>query len=258
MALNVVNSSFSDLLGPLIHPPQNAPVGFVLLTKYLTVVFFENELTLRLLPFISGILSIFLFVSICKKLLNQKGLLIALLFFSISELLIQYSSEFKQYSSDVFFSLLLLYMALKIDKKAAGTNKVISILMLGFIGMITLFFSYPATVILCVTGCYLIYNLYKSDQKRLMFLVIITSSVWFCAFLVIYKLFISDSPALDKGAYDFWKGGFLAFPPSSPKDVRQYFEIIKEVFGENPLKLFYPGLIFFGFISGFVSCCFRS
>jgi hypothetical protein len=250
LALNVVNSSFSDLLGPLMNPPQFAPVGFVLLTKCLTGVFFENELTLRLVPLISGILSIFLFFSICKKILDQKSLLIALLFFSISELLIQYSSEFKQYSSDVFFSLLLLYMALRIDEEAAGTNKVISILILGFIGMISLFFSYPITLILCVTGCYLIYNLYESGQKRQMFLVIITSSVWFCAFLVIYKLFVIDSPAFDKGLHDFWQGGFLAFPPSSTKDVRQYFEIVKEVFGDNPLKFFYPGLIFFGFISG--------
>ncbi len=156
LALNIVNSSFFDLLGPLINPPQFAPVGFVLSTKFLTVVFFENELTLRLIPLISAILSIFLFFSICKKLLDQKSLLIAVSFFSISEYLIQYSSEFKQYSSDVFFSLLLVYMALKIDEEADGSSKLMSILTLGFIGMISLFFSFPAALILCATGCYLI------------------------------------------------------------------------------------------------------
>lgn len=253
LALNIVNSSFFDLLGPLINPPQFAPVGFVLSTKFLTVVFFENELTLRLIPLISAILSIFLFFSICKKLLDQKSLLIAVSFFSISEYLIQYSSEFKQYSSDVFFSLLLVYMALKIDEEADGSSKLMSILTLGFIGMISLFFSFPAALILCATGCYLIYNLYKSGQNKFIFLVITAATVWFCAFLVNYKLFVIDSPAFDKGVHDFWQGGFLAFPPSSAKDIRQYFEIVKEVFGDNPLKLFYPGLIFFGFISGCMS-----
>lgn len=253
LALNVVNSSFTDLLAPLMNPPQFAPVGFVLFTKLLTVVFFEDEPTLRLIPLISGILSIFLFFSICKKLLDQKSLLIAVLFFSISEYLIQYSAEFKQYSSDVFISLLLVYMTIKMIEKEDGSNKLISILTLALIGIISLFFSYPAALVLCPASCYLIYNLYESAQKRLLFLVIITSSVWFCAFLATYKLFVIDSPAFDKGLHDFWQRGFLAFPPSSTKDIRQYFEIVKEVFGDNPLKLFYPGLIFFCFISGCMS-----
>jgi 4-amino-4-deoxy-L-arabinose transferase-like glycosyltransferase len=240
-------------LGPLLNPPQFAPVGFVLLSKVLTLAFPENELTLRLIPLISGILSVFLFVMICKKLLDQKSLLLAALLFSISEYLIQYSAEFKQYSSDVFLTLLLVYMVLRIEEEGYGSNKIISILTFALIGIISLFFSYPVILILCTAGCYLIYSLFKAGQKKLVFIITTVSVVWLCTFLLNYKLFVIDSPAFDEGLRDFWQGGFLAFPPFSAKDIRQYFEIVKEVFGNNPLKLFYPGLIFFGFLYGCMS-----
>ena len=250
LALNIVHSSFSDLFGPLLNPPQIAPVGFVLSTKLLTDVFFENELTLRLIPLVSGILSIFLFFSICKKLFDQKPLFFAVTLFSISECLIQYSAEFKQYSSDVFFSLLLIHMVLKTGEEERESIHILSLSLLIFIGFISLFFSHPSAFILCIIVFYLIFSLYKSFDTKSMVLVITAAITWSIGFFLNYLFFVLNSPAINKGLYDFWQTGFLTFPPLSAAALRQYFQMVNEIFGDNPLKLFYPGLFFFGFIAG--------
>jgi uncharacterized membrane protein len=250
LALNIVDSSFVDLMGPLLNPPQFAPIGFVLSTKLLTQIFFENEFTLRLLPLTSGIIAIFIFYAICKRILDYKSMLMAVSFFSISEYLIHYSAEFKQYSSDVFFSLLLVYLVLKTSEETKPLKKYVYILSLGFLGILSIFFSYPAAIILFVTGCYLAYIYLKARENNLLLTVAILSLFWFLAFLFNYMYFIMGSPVFIHGIHDFWRSGFLPFPPASAADIVQYLNIVNEVFGQNPLKLFYPGLIFFCFISG--------
>ena len=105
----VTNRSLFDL-NVLIYD-QFAPIFFVISTQiflYFSTLIDFNEINLiiRLIPLISSIGSIFLFHKICKIFFCNKVILLGIFIFSTSPNLIYYSQEFKQYSLDVFSSIL--------------------------------------------------------------------------------------------------------------------------------------------------------
>src|SRR3989339_1408501 len=106
LALNITNRSFPELLKPLDYT-QVAPVGFLMITKLMVQTFGNNEYIFRMFPFVCGIISIFLFFRVAKYFLTKEAVIIALGLFALSGHLIQYSGEFKQYSSDVAIALFL-------------------------------------------------------------------------------------------------------------------------------------------------------
>ena len=95
---------------------QAAPPIFKLISLFNIHLLGNNEYALRLFPLICGILAIPLFWLIVKQIFNSKIAQTATItLFSINYLLIYYSSEFKQYSSDVLCALILIYTALKLN-----------------------------------------------------------------------------------------------------------------------------------------------
>src|SRR6185503_5885584 len=71
----------------------------------------NHELTLRLLPLLAGCASLPLFALLLRQGLGKTGTFTALALFAASAPLVYYASEVKQYSSDVFIALLLLWLA---------------------------------------------------------------------------------------------------------------------------------------------------
>src|SRR5262245_53790721 len=109
LAFNLVTRGFSGLTQPLDYH-QGAPIGFLFIEKLSIFALGNNEYTMRLFPLISGIFAIYLLYIIAKTHIGLSGLF-ALLAFSVGSNLIYYSSELKQYSSDVMIALLLVYLA---------------------------------------------------------------------------------------------------------------------------------------------------
>jgi len=105
LTLNIISRSFLELLQPLDYR-QGAPIGFLFLEKLAVQLFGNSEYVLRLFPFLCGIISLFLFYKVATHYINIKAVLIALGLFAISGWLVYYSSEVKQYSSDVAIVLL--------------------------------------------------------------------------------------------------------------------------------------------------------
>ena len=87
---------FTGLIHPLAYN-QGASLGFLMLGV--------NEYALRLIPLLAGIGSLFLFFAVAKRCLRPEGALAALALFAACDSLICYSSEVKQYSTDVFVCL---------------------------------------------------------------------------------------------------------------------------------------------------------
>lgn len=107
LALNVMNKSFGGLFGKLDFN-QLCPWLFLFETKIITNFFGISERIFRLLPFLTSILSIFLFYPYCKYFIkNRTFCLLAMFFFAINTNLIYYSAEFKPYSFDVFATICL-------------------------------------------------------------------------------------------------------------------------------------------------------
>src|SRR5262249_5492721 len=112
IALNVVHKSYLQLLHQLDYD-QSAPVGFLWLEKLAVQIFGNSEQALRLFPLLVSLLSLVLFSQIATKLLSKRGVIISLILFVFCESLTYYASEVKQYSFDVFASLLIIYFYLK-------------------------------------------------------------------------------------------------------------------------------------------------
>lgn len=125
LAFNVCNKSYKELFGGL-DILQASPVGFTIIVKYLLNLVnpqtdFFRDFTLRVIPFISGILVMPLFYYLVKLIFkdDKKAILISLFFLLLNPCAVAYSAQFKQYSTELLCSILLFicfYKLLTLDK----------------------------------------------------------------------------------------------------------------------------------------------
>src|SRR5574344_42081 len=71
LSLSIVDRTFGGIFLPL-EQSQKAPIGFMLISKLVTSILGIKEFSLRLLPFLSGIVSILIFYLFSKKILYSK------------------------------------------------------------------------------------------------------------------------------------------------------------------------------------------
>lgn len=110
----VANALMQSDLKELISSSFHAPLFFVF-TIHLIITFFgNNEFFLRLLPCLFGIGTLIVFYLIIKKHTCKPAALISLLLLSFSYNAVHYSQELKQYSSAMFFAILLIYLCERI------------------------------------------------------------------------------------------------------------------------------------------------
>ncbi len=207
LALNLVQRTFGGLTRPLDYD-QGAPIGFLFIEKSLMIVLGNRDYILRLFPLFAGLVSVYLMYRIAREHFGA-GSWFALLLFAISWPLIYYSSELKQYSSDVMFSLLLIYLALRCLGESARLK---DYLLLGAAGFVSIWISHPSAFILAGIGLVLFLEklIRKIDRQLLWTLGV--GLVWAAGFgatyLVSLRYLISD-PSLE----NYWRNGFMPWPP---------------------------------------------
>ena len=113
LALNVLEHSYSGLFKGLDYL-QVAPPMFLVMSKILII---DNlrDFTLRLIPLVSGIAAIplfYKFVSMLSK--NRVVITVSTFLFSFNMTAILYCAQFKQYSLELFTSVLLLIIFYKL------------------------------------------------------------------------------------------------------------------------------------------------
>ena len=163
LAMNIIHRNILGYFHGLEHS-QVTPIGFVMLTKLISLVFGTKELTLRGIPYICGILSIPTFYYFSKMFLHKKwSIILVNVLFAINLQLIYYSQEFKQYSSDIFIFMLLFIIAVNAIIYDYSYKKVFLFSM--FLAGISLC-SFPS---LFIIGAYTLYNLYIkfSEDKNI-------------------------------------------------------------------------------------------
>ncbi len=120
LAFNVCNKSYKELFGGL-DLLQASPVGFTMIVKLLLDIFnlqsdYARDFVLRIVPFISGVLVVPVFYYLVKLVFkdNKQAILVSLFFFVLNPCAIIYSAQFKQYSTELFFSVLMLTVFYKL------------------------------------------------------------------------------------------------------------------------------------------------
>ncbi len=248
-AIDIISRSFSDLINPSPDWSSKYPYGFLIIEKLATQIFGNSEYALRLFPFISGIVSLFLFFKVAAHYLSPKALLIALGLFAILDPLIYYSSELKPYSSDLTFALLVFVLAIYIQSRNLNLPRIV---LFGVSGAVIVWFSYPSLFVLAGVGLSLaMYSLGSKEWKRLWGLLTIYA-MWALSFITCYFIYIRNLQAnFDMSVEDLLilERSFVPFPPKSLNDLRWIMDNFFEVFS-NPVGLTFTGIAAFVFLCG--------
>jgi Dolichyl-phosphate-mannose-protein mannosyltransferase len=168
LALNILSRNFFELTEPL-SGSQAAPILFLWLMKATTLIAdTSSELSLRLVPFLSGVAALIGFYFCCEKILSRQGALIAVALFAFSPGLITFSAEAKQYSTDVFVSVVVTYLGFRLIS-GPSLNMVLASI---FIPAVLIWLSYPIVLIpIIITVAASATKIYPFADRLILFLV---------------------------------------------------------------------------------------
>ena len=110
LAENVCRRSLMKLTASRLDWNQSAPVLYLHLVKLLTLVFGNSEIVLRLLSFISYILSLSLLYFLLLKAVRTEWALIGVAVLSGMQRYLYYANEFKQYMTEAVCVLAVLWL----------------------------------------------------------------------------------------------------------------------------------------------------
>ncbi|ACU04182.1 glycosyltransferase family 39 protein [Pedobacter heparinus] len=221
---------YLDLAAGTLDYGQKAPIGFLWAVKFITNIFGYSEISFRIIPFISGIVSVLLFIKVCRYFLKPEAQLLAVVIFSFAPAMIYHSTEIKQYATECLATLLALYLftiyANKTDYK--------SMLLWAAFGAVLLWFSYSVIFILTGMAMAIIINhLLKKNHKSLL-INTLPFVTWMISFLINYVFFTYKQKESEWVVY--WFKAYDYFMPFPPVDLQGF-----KWFGRNLLSMLdYP------------------
>lgn len=248
LGLNILNKDFGELFLPLDNI-QVAPILYLLIVKMFSEFHvLGTDYSLRLFSLFSFITAALVFYKITLKLFIDKySNLFAICLFLFCPVVIYYSSELKQYSSDIAVACISIYLALRVYNNQIRNNFITLLLF----GILSIFLSNIAPIILFITYAYILITNFSSIKEciKLHFLLLLT---WSVTFIISYICFIHNHPSRS-GQIEEWSyyKGFM--PLSLDMNLFSFLAdkiklISNSLFGSS----LYSFLIFIGLsISGF-------
>jgi hypothetical protein len=211
LAVNLVNRSFGELTR-LLDYHQAAPIGFLFIEKLSIVIFGNHDFIMRIFPLFAGVLATYLIYKIARVSFGTFGLF-AIGMFSISWWLVYYSTEVKQYSSDVMVALLLTYLAVNCLRENVQAK---DFLLLGVAGTIVIWISHPSVFIMVGIGLALAIEKMTRKSYVPWTWIFATGVGWLASFGLEYLVSLRHIVA-DGYLIDYWHRAYLPLPPWSDK-----------------------------------------
>jgi hypothetical protein len=235
-ALEILKPSWLEMLPPEVQQPT--PIGFLALERLVVSVLGEGELALRLIPFLSGVGALLLGTYLARKTLRGVAVPLAVGFLALSGPAIYFSSELKQYSTDLLLFLVLATLFLQANQ--ARRIGVSQLAWLAGIGAVGLWVSYTSVFILAVGGAWLFSTrLVKGDRRDALGLVAV-GIAWLASFALHYELVISYWSAAD-WLNTHWQKSFPPAGGSAAQILAWSLDTVVASF-RNPLGLGGPRL----------------
>lgn len=225
LACNVISRNYEMLTLPL-DDNQAAPVGFLMVVKSITHVLGDSEYALRLFPLLCGLFAMIGFVGIAKRLPSTTATQIAIGLFAFCPTLIVYSSEFKQYSTDVLVAVVIARLAIRVYQ---NEYRMRDLFLLGTIGGISTIFAHTSVFIL--TGVSLVLTLQSRSGARIL-QVSLCVAIWLALFACVYFMHLRGASD-NRFLFEFWRESFVPWPPYRIGDAK-WFPRIFLAFFDNP------------------------
>ena len=240
IAINIIRSSYAELLHPLKYHNQSAPFVFLIITKFFTKTFGLSEFAFRLLPFICGVATLPIAYFLGKKFLDKKALGFFIIIFSFSRFATYNTAEAKQYSLELVISMLIILLAYNIYEKKFNSKYII---FFGLFGIFSIWSSFSSVFVLTGTGIVLFVEYLANRQKykvKNFILFLIIGLLCILCFFAYYFLVLKDT-ITTKISYNYLADlGLL--PPSSIKSLKDLLWLPRMFLYslQNPLGLAFP------------------
>jgi uncharacterized membrane protein len=250
LANNIIDKSYLELCSKLTFG-QSAPIGFLIVTKFIGSIFDYNEFSLIAFSFITNALSLVLIALVSCRIFNKGSRYLPVAFMALSPALIFYSTELKQYSLDVFSGLLIIYSAVLLMDFQERTKAWI---FYWISGVLAIFFSIPAYTILTASFVYVVFTFCSKNQD----LLVIFKNKKLLLTVFIFGIFASINLFLvfnniHKGQFTYFQDGFVPKVFFSSESYNWHLETFTELF-RYPLGFSqFKSILFLSFFTGLVS-----
>lgn len=239
VSFNIITKDFGDLLFKPLDYNQAAPVGFLAVEKLAVMAFGNGERALRLFPLLAALAALPLMLFLARRALDVRGTLVALSLFALSQPLIYYASEVKQFGVDAMWVLAILLAALRYSQDGRKSR---DLLALAIVGFIAIWFSHPAIFVLAGAGLTLFVLAWREKDRASAGSLVAAGAAWVIAFAVNWWFFlrmVSSHPYLK----EYWHARVKAFPPmpTSWANLDWYVTTFHEMWA-NPIGLPAAGL----------------
>jgi hypothetical protein len=237
---NLMSRSYGELLNSLDNV-QAALIGFLWVSKSVALIAGYDEYALRFYPLVMGLGCTVLLYLLCLR-IAPKSTPFVLFLFAVSNIFIYYTSEFKPYSSDAFFALLLWLLILIYIQEHSRS----ALITWSLIGMIAVWFSYPVVFVISGIGLVLILLTAWRRQFAKSGRLIFACSIPAISFMIAYALFyqhVARGSDLSVAMLDYWQQSFVSLTPSSL--LSAFFEVFTWLSGLNQFGLLIIVLAFF-------------
>ena len=224
LALNIANRAFSALAKPLDFD-QGAPVLFLWLQKAVVSVLSVKDYTLRIVPLAGGIASIFLMHRVSHYFVSARSTVLALALVVLSPMLIYYSSEVKQYSTDVAIALSLLLLGARCLAENSDRR---SFFWLGIAGSIAIWFSHPSLFVFTAILLTLGIRATLERDSRLLTLIVVIGIVYAVSFASDYWISLRQLAA-NPYLKNYWSESLA---PTSFFDAKWYLNVVGGMFND--------------------------
>lgn len=217
VGVTVVSCYFSELWQNMLVLPEVAtpPLFFLLIEKSIVWLWGNHEYALRLFPFVAGLTSVVLFYFLTRRILSNGAATLALAVFVLSEPLVYYSAELKQYSTDVLVALLLYLFLERISYSRVTVCQASG---LAIVGAVAVWFSNAAVFILAGVMVALFVGCWQRPEWKRFFVLAGVTVAWTASSVILYDQFLKgavDDPQL----LGHWKNTLLTAPLWSIKGM---------------------------------------
>lgn len=231
---NIVGSPIFDF-GRVLSQDQLAPPGFLVVERILVRLPLSVLATGRFFPLLCGLASMLAIVPLARRHVGRRAAVMAVWLLALSDHLIYYSAEIKQYSCDLLGAMLALLVALPPDPDEPTRRRLVGLTLLGVAAP---WFSYPVVFVLAGVGFYWIARRMLARDQRGAWLAVLICSAWLVSFLgcfAVSRAIVSKRDFL----WVWWNFAFLPIPPRSWEQARFVVETLANVF-INPASLLTP------------------
>jgi len=246
VAYEIAERSFLQMLDPSGFI-RVAPPGWFVLEKLSLMTLGTGELSLRLVPFLAGLAALPLFWIVTRRYLGNGAALACVALGAVSEHVVFYTSELKQYSSDVLWCLLLLLVVHPLFTASATKRQWLTA---GIVGALAIWFAHPALFVMAALGLVLFVHVLRTrpaDLRR----TVALGAAWVGSLVLNYILILRLQSGRGE-LINYWSTGF---PPlrNIPRAQLAWLNARLYEYLEIPAGLQSFGLVTFGSAVGFLA-----